>query len=107
MFLKNKQTINELLRKKRKQVQLCLSRRADWLPRALKGHSQPSLVLTGEVCPFSLEWAADQGLAGWGFVRDCKLFGSAFLCVCVAVPALGRAPVKSRKLGVLLLALPG
>lgn len=41
-------------------------------------------------------WAADLGLVGWGFVSDCKLFGSDFL---VAVPALGRAPGKSGKLG--------
>lgn len=36
---------------------------------------------------------------GWGFVSDCKLFGSTFFFFFVAVPALGRDPGKSPKLG--------
>ena len=58
----------------------------------------PALIsFNWRVCPSPLEWAAHRGSVGWGFLSGCKLFRS-FLFF-VAVPALGGAPGKSRKLG--------
>lgn len=76
-------------------VQLSPSGRAARLPRTLKAF--PVLIsCDGGSVRSRGERAADLGSVGWGFVSDCKLFGSA---CSVAVPALGRAARKSGKLG--------
>lgn len=72
-------------------VQLAPSGRA---ARDPEGHSLSSLVLM-EGLSVPGRAGSGSGSVGWGFVGDCKLFGSAFS---VAVPALGRAPGKSGKL---------
>lgn len=71
-----------------------------------EGHSLSSLVLM-EGLSIPVPWgerAADLGSVGWGFVSDCKLFGSAFFC---GGSSPWQGPRKERKTWVLISALPG
>lgn len=70
-----------------------LSRRADWLPRALKGRS--CIHFNWRACPLPLEQAADSGLVGGGSLSYCKPLD--LLSFLLQFQHL--VPGKSRKLG--------